>query len=151
MNRCDALELIEAVQSMRFEGSEIEVKTAHRGLPSRLYETLSAFANRPGGGVVILGLDESRGFAAVGVGDPQQRLAVLGDQASRMEPPLRLHPVVVHVEGNPVIVFEVPECDSGSPSANLEIALSDFATPYLGLICQNNPDVGLGKLRCRIV
>ena len=72
MNRRDALELIEAVQSMRFEGSEIEVKTALRGVPSRLYETLSAFANRPGGGVVILGLDESRGFAAVGVGEPQQ-------------------------------------------------------------------------------
>lgn len=111
MNRRDALELVEAVQSMRFEGSEIEVKTGHRALPSRLYETLSAFANRPGGGVVILGLDEAREFAAVGVGDPQQRLAVLGDQASQMEPPLRLHPVVVPVGGNPVIVFEVPECD----------------------------------------
>lgn len=111
MNRRDALELIETVRNMRFEGSEVEVKAAHRGLPTRLYETLSALANRTGGGVVILGLDEERDFAAVGVGDPQQRLAVLGDQASRMEPPLRLHPVVVQVEGNPVIVFEVPECD----------------------------------------
>lgn len=110
MNRREALEIVEAVQRSRFEGSEIEVKAAHRGLPRRLYETLSAFANHTGGGVVILGLDEEQAFAAVGVEEPQQRLAVLGDVASQMVPPLRLTPVVIHVEGEPVIVFEVPEC-----------------------------------------
>jgi len=111
MDQQEALTWIQVVQAGRFEGTEVEVKTAHRGLPQRLYETLSAFANHTGGGVVILGLDEMRDFAAVGVDDPQQRLAVLGDQAARMEPPLRLHPVVVQVDEKPIIVFEVPECD----------------------------------------
>lgn len=111
MNQQEALTWVETVQSGRSEGSEVEVKAAHRGLPKRLYETLSAFANRTGGGVVILGLDERRDFAVVGVGDPQQRQAVLGDQASRMKPLLRLDPVVIQVEGKSVIVFEVPECE----------------------------------------
>jgi len=111
MDQQEAIAWVETVQTGRFEGSEVEAKAAHRGLPSRLYETLSAFANHTGGGVSILGLDEARGFAAVGVGNPQQTLAELSDQASRMEPPLRLTPAVVQVEGKPVIVFEVPECD----------------------------------------
>ncbi|MEA3310026.1 MAG: ATP-binding protein, partial [Chloroflexota bacterium] len=111
MNRREALQLIQAVQRRRYEGAEIEVKAAHRGLPSRLYETLSAFANSTGGRIVILGLDESQGFAVVGVDDPQQRLAELVDMASRMIPPLRLTPVVVQVEGKSLIAFEVPECN----------------------------------------
>ena len=111
MDQQEAIAWVEAVQTGRFEGSEVEVKAAHHGLPSRLYETLSAFANHTDGGVVILGLDEARGFAAVGVGDPQQTLAELSDQDSRMRPPLRVTPAVVQVEGEPIIVFEVPECD----------------------------------------
>ena len=42
MNQREALELIEAVRKSQFEGAEIEVKAALRGLPKRLYETLSA-------------------------------------------------------------------------------------------------------------
>ena len=34
--------------------------------------SLSAFANRPGGGVVVFGLDERRDFEVVGVGDFQR-------------------------------------------------------------------------------
>ncbi|MFO7917286.1 MAG: ATP-binding protein [Anaerolineae bacterium] len=111
MDQQEALTWIEMVRTGQFEGAEVEAKAAHHGLPQRLYETLSAFANRTDGGVVILGLDETQGFAPVGVGDPQKILSDLTDQASRMEPPLRLAPVVVQVEGEPVIVFEVPECD----------------------------------------
>ena len=111
MDQQEALTWVETVQSGRSEGAEVEVKAAYQGLPTRLYETLSAFANRTGGGVVILGLDERRDFAVVGVGNPQQRLTVLGDQASRMKPLLRLDPVVIEVEGKSVIVFEVPECE----------------------------------------
>lgn len=111
MDQQEAWELVEAVQQSRFEGSEIELKAAHRGLPRRLYETLSAFANRTNGGVIILGLDEQQDFTAVGVSNPQQRLAELGDMASQMIPPLRLSPIVVSVDDKPIMVVEVPECD----------------------------------------
>ncbi len=57
MDQREALDWVKAVQVERFEGSEVEVKAAQHGLPRRLYETLSAFANRTGGGVVILAGD----------------------------------------------------------------------------------------------
>jgi hypothetical protein len=38
------------------------VKATCDGTPKRLYESLSAFGNRTGGGVVLFGLDESGGF-----------------------------------------------------------------------------------------
>jgi ATP-dependent DNA helicase RecG len=87
------------------------VKAAHGGLPRRLYETMSAFANHPNGGVIILGLDEEQDFTTVGISNPQQRLAELGDMASQMIPPLRLSPIMINVNDAPIMVVEVPECD----------------------------------------
>ena len=57
MDRNDALALIEAIRSGQFEDTFTEVKAAHKQLPKRIYETLSAFANQMEGGVLILGLD----------------------------------------------------------------------------------------------
>lgn len=41
-----------------FDSTEIEVKAARGGLPQNLGQTLSAFANMPDGGTLILGVDE---------------------------------------------------------------------------------------------
>ena len=62
-------ELAEIIRNLRTLGgdvSDVEVKKSQRELPKTVRETLSAFANT-GGGVLILGLDETRGFAATGV------------------------------------------------------------------------------------
>lgn len=45
----------------------IEVKKAQGGMPTRLGETLCAFANMPSGGTIILGVDEKAGFTVTGV------------------------------------------------------------------------------------
>jgi len=63
MDRTEALELIEAVRAGQAEDTAVETKSARRKLPQRLYETLSALANRTGGGAIVLGLDETRGAA----------------------------------------------------------------------------------------
>lgn len=131
MDQREALEWVEAVQTDRFEGSEVSVKAARRGLPSRLYETLSAFANRMGGGVVILGLDEARDFAAIGVDDPQQTLAELGDQASRMKPPLRLTPVVARVGGSSSSCSRYPNAIIGISLATMGPLTRPLCLPSL--------------------
>ncbi|WP_454296699.1 ATP-binding protein [Salana multivorans] len=82
------------VETLRAEGSDVtdvEAKRARDGYPEDLPRTLSAFANLPGGGVIMLGLDERDGFSVTGVydvADAQQRLAAQARNA--VEPPLRV-------------------------------------------------------------
>jgi ATP-dependent DNA helicase RecG len=58
MTREELAQLIGEVQQGQSELAPVEVKSARVGTPERLYEPLSAFANRPGGGVIVFGLDE---------------------------------------------------------------------------------------------
>ena len=105
-------ELIEEVQHLHSELDDVEVKTAQGGTPQRLYEVLSAFANRPGGGLLLFGLDERRAFQVVGVGDAhrlQEEISHLA--AADMEPPLRPDFTVAEIDGHTVVaveVFEIP-------------------------------------------
>ncbi|WP_253876689.1 ATP-binding protein [Promicromonospora umidemergens] len=88
----------------------MEANAAHQGYPQDLAPTLSAFGNMPGGGVVVLGLDERAGFEAVGVydaADAQSRLAAQARQA--VAPPLRMSFVTDVVEGRTVVLARVRE------------------------------------------
>jgi ATP-dependent DNA helicase RecG len=111
VNAQEALELIEVVRSGEYEDASLEVKRAQRGLPQRLFETLSALANQVGGGLILLGLDESQGFRLAGVEAAQTVISELTDLAGKMVPPLALEITPVEIEGKTAIVVEVPECD----------------------------------------
>jgi ATP-dependent DNA helicase RecG len=105
-------ELEEIIQTLRDIGGDwahIEAKRSEHSLPKRLWETLSAFANTPGGGVIVLGLDEESGFRVVGLRDPAKLQSDLASLCDLMEPPLRPLIQVHTVEGRPVLVAEVPE------------------------------------------
>ena len=102
--------LVAEVQARRMEPDAVEVKSAHGGTPKRLYDSLSSFANRSGGGVILLGLDESQGFKIVGVGNPQR---VQEDVSSRvrneMEPPVTVEFTVDEIDDEVVMAIEVQE------------------------------------------
>ncbi|AXB46365.1 ATP-binding protein [Amycolatopsis albispora] len=104
-------ELAEIVRHLRKLGAddvEVEAKRAATKLPKSVRETVSAFANTRGG-VLVLGLDEAAGFAAVGVEDAAKLSADLGALCGEdLEPPIR--PVIrVHrFEGADLVVAEVP-------------------------------------------
>ncbi|MRS03646.1 hypothetical protein EG832_10565 [bacterium] len=111
MNAHDAFELIQVIQKGEFEDARLEIKRAQRGLPTHLYETISAFANQSEGGVIVLGVDESQRFTLTGIENIQGVLTELTDLASKMEPPLSLDIQVTDVDHKLIIVAEVPECD----------------------------------------
>jgi ATP-dependent DNA helicase RecG len=108
-------DLVEYVRALRAAGTDlaqVEAKRAERELPKSVRETLSAFSNTPGGGVLILGLDEAEGFAATGVADSKKVRDSLADLArTQMAPPLAPHIEIMTFEGAHLVVAEVAELD----------------------------------------
>jgi ATP-dependent DNA helicase RecG len=112
-----AQDLALLVADLRRAGGDttsVEVKSAAGGLPESLAPTLSALANLPGGGTVILGLDERDGFRPVRLADPQALKQGLAAKARGFVPPVVLDIDDGMVDGAPVIIARVHECD---PSA----------------------------------
>lgn len=114
MQREELIDLITRLQVGLGELQTVEAKRARREMPHDLLESLSAFSNTSEGGVILLGVDQSTGFAVSGVEDVnrvQDRVA----QACRdeLEPPIR--PVISgdEVDGRRVVVIEVPELTPG--------------------------------------
>ena len=110
------MDVVKLVNELRSQGSDtegIEAKRASGGLPDDLAPLLSAFANRPGGGMLLLGLDEASGFAATGVYDvkkAQQSLAHIARSA--LTPPVHVASEAVAFEGTTLIVVNVREAES---------------------------------------
>lgn len=108
MEAADVSELIAAMRDLGNDNQAVEAKRAQGGPPSRLWETISAFANSRGG-VILLGVDEKHDFAVTGVSDPGQMESHLANIcATSMDPPVRAVINTVTVEGAHVVVAEVP-------------------------------------------
>ena len=107
------MELNELIRTLRAQGSDtttVEAKTASGGLPTSLTPTLSAFANMPGGGLVVLGLDETSDFRATGVPDAGGVAAALASRARQaFDPPIRLSVDIERFEGVDIVVARVHE------------------------------------------
>jgi len=101
--------IIDDLRRFSTDHQYVEVKAAAGGLPRRLWETLSAFANTAGGGVLILGVAEEEDFAVVGVHDPKKSSQDLASICDEMVPPVRALIELHEVEGTPVLVAEIPE------------------------------------------
>ena len=99
MTREELKQLIDDIYKRQSESVHVEVKTARGGTLKRLYEPLSAFSNRSGGGVILFGLDESSDFSIVGVGDAHRLQEDITHLASElMEPTLRPEFTVNEIE-----------------------------------------------------
>ena len=108
MTRTELQQLITEIQQQQSELDDLEVKSAHEGTPGRAYESLTAFANQPGGGVMVFGLDEKRRFELVGVKDAQRLQEELSHlAASEIEPALRPDFTVETFDGRTVVAVEV--------------------------------------------
>lgn len=100
--------LLSELRQRATELEDVEAKSAHAGTPEDLELTLCAFSNRHGGGTLLFGL-EPRRYAVVGVGDPDRLQRDLAAAATNLEPPARVALSAHVLDGQVVMVAEVPE------------------------------------------
>jgi ATP-dependent DNA helicase RecG len=102
--------LVAEIQSSQSESDTIEVKTAYKSMPKKLYRAFSAFANHTGGGIILFGMDESKGFAITGVQDFHRLQEEVTHMASQdMEPALRPRFIVDEIDDETVVAVEIDE------------------------------------------
>lgn len=105
-------EIVELIDTLRRSGEDggVEAKSAVGGVPAHMAESVCAFANSPGGGVLLLGVDERAGFTVEGVADPHKlQQDVVGVCRDGLEPPLAPEVTVATIDGRDVVVVAVPE------------------------------------------
>lgn len=107
----ELIELANQTIHLKAETQTLEVKAAHEGCPKRLYDTLSSFSNQDGGGVILFGLDESKGFSLVGVYDLQDLQKKVTEQCNQMVPPVRAVFTVAELDGKMICAAEIPSAD----------------------------------------
>jgi ATP-dependent DNA helicase RecG len=99
--------LLADLRAVRTDHQSVEAKRAGNALPDTTQETLSAFANREGG-TLVLGLDEQGGaFVVTGIANVQRVQESLQALCAEMEPPLRPIISVVEAEGKQLVVAEI--------------------------------------------
>lgn len=113
MDSDDLTRVIATLRDLGTDTSTIEAKRAKGGLPTKLWETLSAFSNAHGG-VLLLGVDEKAGFVASGVDEPGKlESAVAALCSNKMVPPIRPFIQTHELDGEMVVVVEVPPMGIG--------------------------------------
>lgn len=116
----DLAEIVNRLRAIGTDSRFIEVKTASGGFPKSIRDTISAFSNSTGGGLVILGLDERTGFelaegfdanttaeAAVAMVRPRK----LKEQAGPLTPSPAVEVTIVPFEEGRVVLLEVSELE----------------------------------------
>ena len=53
----ELLQQLKNIQNIKCETHTLELKSAEKGCPTRLYDSLSSFSNQDSGGVIVFGVD----------------------------------------------------------------------------------------------
>ena len=107
----ELLELINQIQQRKTESQTTELKSAEKGCPTKLFDTLSAFSNQDSGGIIVFGIDEDRDFNVCGVYDAQDLQKRINEQCKQMEPCIRPLFTVCDIDGKVVVSAEIPGID----------------------------------------
>lgn len=99
------------ISETKTEKQTMEIKSAAKGCPTKLYDTLSSFSNQDEGGTILFGIDESRNFEMTGVYDPQDLQKKVAEQCKQMEPPVRPLFTVLKEKEKIFVAAEIPGID----------------------------------------
>lgn len=107
----ELLEKLQEIQKNKCETQILELKSAEKGCPSRLYDTLSSFSNQDNGGIIIFGVDEKQDYLEVGVYDAQDIQKKINEQCLQMEPVVRPVLTVAEKQGKFFVAAEIAAID----------------------------------------
>lgn len=107
----ELFEKLELIQKMKCETATLELKSAEKGCPKHLYDSLSSFSNQDDGGIIIFGVDEKQDYREVGVYDPQDLQKKINEQCQQMEPIVRSLLTVVEKDNRFFVSAEIPGVD----------------------------------------
>jgi ATP-dependent DNA helicase RecG len=106
--------VIARLRALGTDDSSVEAKRATGGLPESLASTICGFANRPGGGIVLLGIDENNGFRSVAIDAPTLSRQAADLSRQILDPPARLDIGIVSFESHDVVMIDVSETPAGA-------------------------------------
>jgi len=107
----ELIEKLKYIQKYKCETSTLELKSAEKGCPTHLYDTLSSFSNQDDGGIIIFGIDEKQDFKEVGVYDSQDIQKKINEQCLQMQPIVRPLLTVIEKENKFFVSAEIPGAD----------------------------------------
>jgi len=103
-------EIINSLKEIDDDTSSVEIKSAKGGFPKRIWETISAFANTPGGGIIILGITQTPDEIKVtGIDNPSKYQSDLASLCSQMVPPINPLIEIHKFDEKFIITTEIPE------------------------------------------
>jgi ATP-dependent DNA helicase RecG len=106
----DLKEIINSLKEIDDDTSSIEIKSGKGGFPKRIWETISAFANTPGGGIIILGITQTpEQIQVTGINNPSKYQKDLASICSQMVPPINSLIEIHKIEGKFIVTAEIPE------------------------------------------
>lgn len=106
--------LVYNIHLQKSETQTIELKSAERGAPTRLFDTLSSFSNQDEGGIIIFGIDENNDYRITGVYDAQDLQKKVAEQCKQMEPLVRALFTICDIDGKTILSAEIPGVDISS-------------------------------------
>ncbi|MGM9858396.1 MAG: ATP-binding protein [Bacilli bacterium] len=107
----ELLKLINNIKSIKTELNNLEIKSAFKGCPEKLYDTLSSFSNQDNGGTIVFGIDEKKDYFVCGVYDVNDLIKKISEQCKQMEPPVRALFTVANYNDKKVVSAEIPGID----------------------------------------
>ncbi len=111
MTNEELLQQLKYIQNIKCETQTLELKSAEKGCPTRLYDSLSSFSNQDSGGIIVFGVDEAQDYKEVGVYDAQDIQKKINEQCLQMEPIVRPILTVVEKDGKTFAAAEIPGVD----------------------------------------
>ncbi|MDR0876201.1 MAG: putative DNA binding domain-containing protein [Clostridiales Family XIII bacterium] len=131
MDETSLKEILDALRLEQSDNRQYEVKTAANGFPKTAAKTICAFANTPGGGTIIFGVDEKRDFTVAGVYDAKNCQQTLANYAQReYSIPILVDISKVPFEEKIVVVADVHEAKKNMKPVRYKKTDSSFIRQY---------------------